>query len=234
MVTVDGFELLGRYSRKELKEQFGISDATIFTGIFQPKGYSSIWLFVTEEKTADRTAYNDFFDGQTLNFEGQLSGRTDNKIINYITDGNDLLVFFRKKKDQYPNYAFVFLGRFQYVNHEGNNPKRFVLQSLDIVEEDNGEFFPVNQVLTPQLYSEGRSGSMVQTYYERNPHLRAEALRIHGTKCSVCGFDFSRMYGTHGEGFIEIHHLKPISSGIGVRMWIRQRIWFLCALIVTG
>lgn len=65
----DALVILGLYSRKELKVQFDITDATVFTGIFQPKGHASIWLFVTEEKTSDRTAYADSFDNQVLNFE---------------------------------------------------------------------------------------------------------------------------------------------------------------------
>lgn len=29
--------------------------------------------------------------------------------------------------------------------------------------------------------------------------------------CEVCGFNFSDKYDGHGEGFIEIHHLEPVS-----------------------
>ncbi len=28
--------------------------------------------------------------------------------------------------------------------------------------------------------------------------------------CTVCDFDFARKYGSHGRGFIEVHHLDPI------------------------
>jgi hypothetical protein len=28
--------------------------------------------------------------------------------------------------------------------------------------------------------------------------------------CETCGFDFSQKYGTHGRGFIEVHHMNPI------------------------
>lgn len=45
------------YTRAELAETFDIHDATLNTGIFQPKGQCSIWLFVTEQKTADRTRF---------------------------------------------------------------------------------------------------------------------------------------------------------------------------------
>jgi hypothetical protein len=64
-----GPELLvsGRvYSRGELREIFDITDATINTGVFRPKGHASIWLFVTEEKTADRTQYKDLLEGDVL------------------------------------------------------------------------------------------------------------------------------------------------------------------------
>lgn len=32
--------------------------------------------------------------------------------------------------------------------------------------------------------------------------------------CVACGFDFSVTYDGHGEGYIEIHHLEPVSLGI--------------------
>lgn len=30
--------------------------------------------------------------------------------------------------------------------------------------------------------------------------------------CEVCGFDFSAVYGSIGEGFSEVHHLSPLSA----------------------
>lgn len=30
--------------------------------------------------------------------------------------------------------------------------------------------------------------------------------------CEVCGFDFEKIYGVRGKGFIECHHIKPISE----------------------
>lgn len=54
-------------------------------------------------------------------------------------------------------------------------------------------------------------------YYERKPKLRAKAIEIHGTKCmvSACGFDFENIYGDHGKNYIEVHHIKPISTSRG-------------------
>jgi predicted HNH restriction endonuclease len=35
---------------------------------------------------------------------------------------------------------------------------------------------------------------------------------FHGTICQVCDLDFAKRYGAIGEGFIEAHHLKAIST----------------------
>ena len=29
----------------------------------------------------------------------------------------------------------------------------------------------------------------------------------------VCGFNFEDRYGTHGKGFIHVHHLDPLAQG---------------------
>ncbi len=48
--------------------------------------------------------------------------------------------------------------------------------------------------------------------YERNAENRQRAIQIHGLDCYVCGFNFEAAYGERGAGFIEVHHLKPLSS----------------------
>jgi len=211
----DTFVIGKVYSREELKEQFKISDATINNGIFKPKDFSSIWLFVTEEKTPDRTQYKDYFDGFSLQFEGQTQKRTDHLITNHEMDGNEILVFYRKKKNEFPNYGFKYLGRFFYRTHKPgktpSDPTRFVLYPLDASTDYEDEADGVSDpASTPQ--TEGKEKIRIQTYYERNRKLRAQAIKIHGTKCAVCGFDFGEKYGPVGEGYIEIHHIVPHAS----------------------
>nr|WP_285801181.1 HNH endonuclease [Exiguobacterium sp. s193] len=38
------------------------------------------------------------------------------------------------------------------------------------------------------------------------------AIQEHGLSCKVCNFNFEMMYGEHGKDFIEIHHIKPLST----------------------
>jgi hypothetical protein len=59
---------------------------------------------------------------------------------------------------------------------------------------------------------EGRKKGHFVNYYERNPKLRNTAIALHGENCMVCGFNFGKRYGERGEGFIEVHHLKPIAA----------------------
>ncbi len=59
---------------------------------------------------------------------------------------------------------------------------------------------------------EGRRKAYYTTKYERDSKNREAAIRIHGTKCMICGFDFEETYGELGKGYIEVHHVKPLSE----------------------
>src|SRR5262249_52153761 len=104
------------YSRVELADRFGITDATINTGIFRPSGHESVWLFVTEQKTPDKTPYRDHLDGDDLSWDGQTSGRKDGLIINHEVEVLELLLFYRHSKKQFNNYGFRYEGEFRYVS----------------------------------------------------------------------------------------------------------------------
>lgn len=87
------------YTRDELRQKFNIRDATLNNGVFQPSGYQSVWLFVTEEKAADIPQLKDLLDKDILYWDGQPFGRTDKQIIEHETNNIELLVFYRKHMD---------------------------------------------------------------------------------------------------------------------------------------
>jgi len=140
------------YTRDDLRERFKIVDATLDTGIFQPAGFNSIWLFVTEEKTLDRTQYEDKLEGDILRWQGQLKGRKDAMVIEHEKRGLELMVFYRRKKYEHPHAGFRYEGVFKYVSHEGSGPTTFKLQRQVIdqtkaIEEEvekSGGFDPKN------------------------------------------------------------------------------------------
>ncbi len=47
---------------------------------------------------------------------------------------------------------------------------------------------------------------------ERNQKLAKKAKELQGYTCKSCGFDFEKKYGALGKGFIEAHHLTPVST----------------------
>ncbi|KQT34065.1 MrcB family domain-containing protein [Methylophilus sp. Leaf414] len=53
---------------------------------------------------------------------------------------------------------------------------------------------------------------------ERNPKLVKQAKQIHGFVCQACGFNFESVYGDIGKGYIEAHHLEPISKLKGTKV----------------
>jgi 5-methylcytosine-specific restriction enzyme A len=48
--------------------------------------------------------------------------------------------------------------------------------------------------------------------YERNQIARARCIAHYGPCCVVCGFNFGAVYGPLAEGFIHVHHIKPLSE----------------------
>lgn len=64
---------------------------------------------------------------------------------------------------------------------------------------------------SPDGYSEGKEYYSHAVGYERNSDARKLCIEHYGYKCAVCGFDFEETYGEAGRGYIEVHHIVPVS-----------------------
>ena len=54
---------------------------------------------------------------------------------------------------------------------------------------------------------------MVNRYeYERDRAARSKCIAHYGCTCNACGINLVSVYGAAADGFIYVHHLKPISS----------------------
>lgn len=69
-----------------------------------------------------------------------------------------------------------------------------------------------NDVDTEEKYHEGHIINTKVNRYERSSIARMKCIEYHGAKCVICGMDFGKRYGSIGEGFIHVHHLKPLYS----------------------
>lgn len=77
-------------------------------------------------------------------------------------------------------------------------------------EESEIDFEDVGDI---ESRTEGGKKVVISVRTERNTKFRAEAINIHGLVCKVCGFDFQKVYGILGKGFVEVHHVIPLSDG---------------------
>lgn len=62
------------------------------------------------------------------------------------------------------------------------------------------------RLLTRKHLTRERNKKLVEN---KKKQAKARAGKI---ACEVCGFEFGAHYGSHGEGFIECHHTKPLAS----------------------
>lgn len=60
-------------------------------------------------------------------------------------------------------------------------------------------------------FIEGAARQIWVNRYERSAAARNECLRHYGYKCSICDFDFEKVYGDIGKQYIHVHHIVPIS-----------------------
>lgn len=94
--------------------------------------------------------------------------------------------------------------QFQHFNAEAMPTVAAIISGEQLSDE--------NALSGETSFTEGAQTQRWSTTYERNPQLRAVAIKVHGVVCMGCGFDFEEKYGAIGSGFIEVHHTKPISS----------------------
>lgn len=87
-----------------------------------------------------------------------------------------------------------------------------VLSAIDIGEYKALEDLRAEEIEEGKVVYEGREKYYYGKRYERDALNRKRAIEIHGVNCIVCNFNFEAVYGERGRDYIEIHHLKPLST----------------------
>lgn len=79
-----------------------------------------------------------------------------------------------------------------------------------------GEAKIPEEIVSEDRYIEGATRRIAVNAYERNREARRICLKHHGTRCTICAIDLELVYGSIAQGFIHVHHLKPLSE-VGVQ-----------------
>lgn len=73
------------------------------------------------------------------------------------------------------------------------------------------EFYP-DEINDRDTVNEGAKTTVIVNKYERDRGARQKCIDEYGVTCFVCGFNFEKVYGELGAGFIHIHHIKPLGE----------------------
>ena len=105
-----------------------------------------------------------------------------------------------EKENGYPSLEF---------KKTNSNSYEVKFIELDLLNDES-----INPLETIETENEveGKQKKIYTTKYERSYKNREKAIKIHGTRCMVCDFDFEEAYGELGKDFIEVHHTKPLYS----------------------
>lgn len=119
---------------------------------------------------------------------------------NFVLTDNGL----KYVKDNLEFLQYLFKNSFEYDHEIELSSKVFASKKskrVVIYDEDD-------------TVTEGKVFTKTTVIKERSQKLRAAAIAhytVDGTvKCAVCGFDFKKIYGELGNGYIQIHHENPI------------------------
>jgi len=132
-------------------------------------------------------------------------------VKNYILDGGKL----------YPLKALYAASYNPPIKPADINPT-FIIPRLEklgfecIVDDD------------AELFVEGRRSVVEIEIIARNRNLARAAREAHGYNCIACGFNFKSFYGDIGTGFIECHHLNPVSTAGEITLSVKD-IAVLCS-----
>lgn len=112
--------------------------------------------------------------------------------------------------------------------------RKAIDEQSEAIDHGNGTLSTEDEFDDGYEATEGRMLTRKHRAYERDKKLvdrkKQQAMRRFGKlACEVCGFDFKVTYGDRGAGFIECHHIRPVSELVESRKTSLDDLALLCA-----
>jgi hypothetical protein len=198
------------YKRKDIYQVIGIPEDT--KGGSWDTGYNKYkddWFIFCNIGVAGRTGhdYNNQFVGDELVWFGKTRSKKEHFTIHSLICPVGKVYIFTRVSNRDP---FMYAGVGKAKSVEDTSPVKIVWEFID--EDDFSPIVLPEEVLGGQKYREGLTKQISVNVYERNPSARRKCIEKYGTSCYVCSFQFEKVYGRIGEGFIHVHHLKSLSE----------------------
>lgn len=196
------------YSRADVLKALGLPDTgggAWYTGLVRHEDAHYIFCGVG---VGGRTGhdYENQFDGPDLIWHGRTGSTKNQPSIKELLSGGEVHVFYRD--DNRAPFTYAGLARPMSV---GDTVPVEIRWSFRDDKGPHPEFLP-EEIEPDAGVVEGAKRTIVVNVYERDPSARARCIRRWGTRCVVCSFDFEAEYGELGQGYIHVHHLRPLGE----------------------
>ncbi|WP_238091261.1 HNH endonuclease [Photobacterium leiognathi] len=150
------------------------------------------------------------WDGVSFSFEFKVGQR-------FFTQQKKRLVEITSLQDHYHELDCGYYFKTKNVNQKGTGDltAQSAIDDLYHGHINGKDFVSPHEINIEHEQSDSENtvfieGSVTVNRYERDPAARAACIEHYGCYCQVCGFDFLKVYGALGLGYIEVHHIKPL------------------------
>lgn len=175
----------------------------------------------TKSKNGQKPLYTfEEIDGNTLRVtrdnEGEIFTRdfsTGHRFTTY--NGLPVEMVSLNPNGGSPDFGYYLIVREITKNGLGKKTDVSAQNQIDILywnQNESEEFIASSEVQSTDTFTEGAVKQVLVNCYEREPKARKACIDHFGATCQICYFDFSKVYGAYGEGFIEVHHVKPLNE----------------------
>ena len=73
-------------------------------------------------------------------------------------------------------------------------------------------FQPLPEETDTKALPEGGRRTITVNRFERDGRLRRACIEYHGPECAACGRSLGELYGSIAEGYVHVHHLRPLAD----------------------
>lgn len=166
-------------------------------------------------------------------FESMGDGRSPKQFQNSLKNARDTFdrlfdngrIGWKDAQGRQPELS----GRFARIHEEWRSRSDSELEIFVLKLAGFGEGNEESVSDTMFARTEGGQRVFISKRRERDAVLRRRAIEIHGLNCMACGFNFGAVYGEQGEGYIEVHHVAPLSETSLTRTDPQKDLAVVCA-----
>lgn len=205
------FSIGEMYSRNDVYEKMKVPKEK--QGGIWNTGYTKykddFYLFVNIESPGTTGHnYNNKFIGDDLEWYSKNTHSLKSPTIQcMLNPKGNIYIFTRESSKQ---LEFIYRGIGKVKMYTDSKPVKILWEFID-----EKTVSPLKLPEEVEKLGNGSKNSVAEILingYERNQIIRRECIEYHGTECSVCTFDFEKVYGEIGIGFIHIHQIKDFDT----------------------